>query len=251
MFEAIARALRRYAEKDGRGYPDWAARYIPIVPKLRARLVPESLVIEIGANAAGLAAFTRNPVCVVDADETQLRAAAVRPNVIAVRADARNLPFRDASAGVCVCVDMLEHLPEPARGEAIGEIARILRKDGSAAVAFPSGPASSKVEKRIRNEYRELTGNRLPWLEEHNINGLPDADAVARSCIDAFGPAYRVMRTKNVPLPVWVWMWRVMMCGWPGRGNALAQAFLRAVTPVVCRLRFGTCYRTAIWIEPN
>ena len=35
MRSAIADTLRAFAEKDGRGYPDWASRYVPIARRLR------------------------------------------------------------------------------------------------------------------------------------------------------------------------------------------------------------------------
>ena len=38
MLESIGQRLRAYAEKDGRGYPDWAIRYVPIVKRLDDRI---------------------------------------------------------------------------------------------------------------------------------------------------------------------------------------------------------------------
>ena len=251
MFEALGQRLRAYAEKDGRGYPDWATRYVPVVKRLRRRALHTSTILEIGANANGFARFAKERVVVVDIDKAHLQEARAVQDVLPVVADAGRLPFGPQSVDVCVCVDTFEHLSADARDQAVAEIVRALRSTGTAVLAFPDGARAARAEERINAEYRQMTGRAIAWLEQHAAGHLPDADAVVRRLTDLARATHRVSRVKNASLWVWVWMWRVLMCGWPGRGNALFQALLRLGTPVLCRMHFGTCYRTMIWLEPT
>lgn len=254
MCERIGGWLRAYAEKDGRGYPDWAARYIPIVNRIERRLTPSARIVEIGANATGLARFIRpkgRPVIAVDLNVESLQEARAAQPVIAVAANAGALPFRDHSIDVCVCVDTYEHLTEAERRNATAEILRVLHPSGMAVIAFPAGEPAAHAEAQTREAYRRFCGGTLAWLEEHSALGLPDADTVARAFAEAARATHDVTRTENCALWAWRWMWRILMCGWPGRGNAAAQAMLRLLTPLVCRLHAGTCYRTVIWVEPK
>lgn len=251
MFESLGKRLRAYAEKDGRGYPDWAVRYVPIVGRLRKRGLGSDTILEIGANANGFARFAKVRAVAVDLNARHLREARAAQDVLPVAADAGSLPFGDKSVDVCVCVDTFEHMPAEDRERAAAEILRVLRDTGAAVVAFPSGDAAARAEQRITSEYRRRTGRGLAWLEQHAAAGLPDAADIARRLTELAGDAHRVTCAKNASLCVWVWMWRVLICGWPGRGNALFQALLRLAAPLLCRMHLGTCYRTAIWLEPR
>lgn len=252
MFEPIGRRLRAYAEKDGRGYPDWAMRYVPVVAKLRKRRLAGARILELGANESGLARFARTRVIVVDLNTDHLRAAARTGNdVLPVRADLCALPFRPDCADVCVCIDTFEHMPPEARRAAAGQIMDVLRNTGTAVVAFPAGDGALRAEQAIQDAYRRYTGRTFSWLDEHARHGLPDPARVITHFQDAAGDTHRVVRSGNAPLWLWTWMWKVLICGWPGRGNALFQALMRALTPLLCRLRFGACYRAMIWIEPR
>ena len=245
--------LRRYAERDGRGYPDWATRYVPIVRRLRPRLASDSVIIEIGANANGLARFMEGSIIAVDINrEHLLEARSADPErVFPVLADAAALPFADNAANGIASVDLFEHLPETLREPVGHEIARILAIDGTAVVAFPSGAASAHAERAIAEEYALLTCRMLPWLVQHAALGLPDADTVAQTFEKCLGTTHTITSTPNTSLVVWRWMWRVLLCGWPGRGNAVFQALLRFLTPVLCRLHGGVCYRRILWMEPK
>jgi len=243
-----------YADKDGRGYPDWALRYVPIATRLERRNLTSKTILEIGANANGLARFLETPgarIIALNICLDSLREARAAQGILPVMADASALPFRDKSIHVCVCVDTYEHLHEDKRRLTGIEILRTLADSGLAVVAFPSGANAEEAERRIRDAYRRYTGGTIHWLEEHNIAGIPDANKVIRELTAAAGNARRVTCEKNAAIAAWVWMWSVLMCGWPGRGNALFQALLRFLTPFLCRVHFGNCYRIMIWIDPK
>jgi len=249
VFEALGRQLRKYAEKDGRGYPDWAVRYVPVVRRLRKCGAASARILEVGANEAGLAQFLGRRVIVVDVSPDHLRAAREAQDVVPVVADASALPFRDGAFDVCASMDTFEHLAERARGQAASEIMRVTAEQGVAAVAFPTDEAALRAEQEIRRAYAVFTGNDLPWLAEHEAMGLPGADRLAATFATAAGENRSVAVEKNATLWMWRLMWRILMCGWPGRGNALFQALLRFFVPVLCRMHFGTCYRVVIWVS--
>lgn len=250
MGSGLNAKLRAWAEKDGRGYPDWAMRYVPIVKRLGREKLESGRVLEIGANENGLSRFAGVSVIAVDIEREHLEACRDTQRITPVQADIAALPFRDDAFLVCVSVDTFEHLPESIRDGAVGEIARVTDATGTMVVTFPSSQASVEMERAVRERYRSLTGNTIKWLEEHEDVGLPDPELITESFRNST-TSHAIEEVPNAPLWVWRWMWLVMMCGWPGRGNGFAQVALRIVTPSLTRLRSGRCYRTMIWVEPK
>lgn len=240
-------ALRRHAERKGRGWPDWALRYLPIVRGLAPALRKGGPVLEIGANANGLARFAQRRVIAVDIELEQLRACRATQDALPVRADIAALPFADGAFDAVASVDTFEHLPPEMRATAGREILRVLRPEGIGVIAFPCGEASQRAEQLIRAEYRAHSGNALRWLEEHAQHGLPDAEEIAR----VLGQSRTVRIEGNANIGVWVWTWRVLVCGWPGRGNVLAQVLLLYLAPLLARWNRPPFYRALIWVLPK
>lgn len=240
--------LRRYAEKDGRGYPDWAMRYAPIVRRLRRERKVAGRIVEIGANANGFARFAHVPVIAVDLNAANLREARATQPVLCVVADADALPFATESVDLFICIDTLEHVPPGARGHVLLDMLRVLASDGTGVVAFPSGTAAARAEREIGESYRRFCGRTIPWLDQHAGHGLPEADTIRDRLVEWAGAERRIALERNTPVCVWRWMWHILLCGWPGRGNALFQALLRVATPLLthCRTRRG--YRAVLWI---
>jgi SAM-dependent methyltransferase len=246
----MMRWLRTWAEKDGRGYPDWAMRYVPLVRTITPLLKPDTRMVEIGTNANGLARFLPAGVRVYGAnlDVGELRDACAAQPIVPFMADASALPLATEGAQICVCMDTLEHIPQDLRRRVVCELIRATSPDGLCVIAFPSGPAAMTAEARVRAAYRQLTGGDLRWVAEHQANGLPDADEVVQWAMEAAGNGRAVRLTWNTPTWLWVWSWRVLMCNWPGRGNAIAQALLRAITPLLCGGHLTKGYRAVLWV---
>ncbi len=105
----------------------------------------EGLFLEVGsgeggnlANLFGLGGTTPGPTVGVDLFERKLafaRAAGVPGRFVC--ADAAALPFRDGSAAVVLCRDLLHHLEEPDR--ALAELRRVTRPGGQWWVVEPNG----------------------------------------------------------------------------------------------------------------
>ena len=251
MPESIGMKLRRLAEKDGRGYPDWAMRYMPIVRRLNHVAGGPSHILEIGANENGLSRFLARRVVAVDLEWDHLKAARAVQDLLPVVASIDSLPFRDSAFDTCASVDTFEHIPSRLRTDAVREIARVMRDSATAVVTFPSGPGAESAERLVRERYEAHCGGRLEWLEQHAEEGLPDPGPIFIQFQRSLGGTHRVSVSKNANLLVWRWTWRVLMCGWPGRGNAVFQVLLRFMTPLLARVHIGACYRVMVWVEPR
>lgn len=246
----LTQHLRAYAERAGRGYPDWAVRYVPLVRRLRARGWLGARRLEIGANANGLARFAPGRVIAVDISVAHLREARDAQGVLPVAASITALPFRDDAFELVVSMDTFEHIPEADRPAAAGEMVRVKDENGVAVAGFPCGARARAAEARVSAAYRGLTGAGITWLDEHEAMGLPEADEVANLFQHAAGDR-TVTVTRNAWLPAWTWMWRVLMCNWPGRGNAVFQVLLRWMVPLLTRLHLRPCYRAMVWVAPK
>lgn len=95
------------------------------------------------------------------------------------------LPFQTDSVDVVAAFDTLEHVPPPLRDAFVAECARVSRRYVILAGPYDS-PRVAEAEELLLAFLRE----RLQWthryLEEHRINGLPDAGAT-RSVLEAAG----------------------------------------------------------------
>ncbi len=247
MGKSIGQRLRAYAEREGRGYPDWALRYMPIADRLAPYHHDGDTTIEIGANACGYQRFSNARVIAVDYEWDHLQAAREGGAAHAVRADIAHLPFADDAADVIVCADTFEHLPPDMRSIAAQEIGRVLSPRGAAAITFPSGDAAADAEAQVQAEYETHTGRRLGWWDEHAEHGLPDPAQLQ----DHFGATHITHVIAINAIATWQWAWRVLLCDWPGRGNALAQVALYWLTPWLATKHEGPCYRAAIFLEPR
>lgn len=247
----VAVRCRTYAEKDGRGYPDWACRYLPVVRRWRRFCFPGMRVIEIGANANGFSRLAHTQSIAVDITPEHLAEARAGAAVCPVAARADDLPFADDCGDFVVCMDTLEHIPPGERLRALEEMVRVLHPSGHAVIGFPAGIRATRAEARIRKAYRRFTGGELRWLEEHGAADLPETAIIVQHLARAARLTHRVRLRGNTNILVWTWMWRVLMCGWPGRGNAFFQAALRVLTPLFSRLHVPPCYRVLVWLEPQ
>lgn len=136
-------------------YPETAALVAAHVPAAR-------LVLDVGcgpnpAAALLLAARPNTSVVAFDIGEGMVRLArrvarAQGTNVLPVVGDAEQLPFRDGSFGALVCDDTIEHLPHDRL--AVAELARVLRRGGTAVAATPNRIRIDVLVARVRDTLR-------------------------------------------------------------------------------------------------
>jgi len=115
----------------------------------RAGIPSGGVVVDVGCGTGRALPALRQAVgpdgAVIAADLTPEMLDAARPKATAARAalviaDARRLPFADASADVLFAAGLVNHLPDPEAG--LGELARVTGNGGLLVLFHPSGRAA-------------------------------------------------------------------------------------------------------------
>lgn len=194
-FRTGQRVTARYARAD---------LYAEIARRLHGR----DPVLDVGCGEGALGA-ARPGVIGLDRSPTMLPAA---PNPKTL-GDAVALPFQDASLGAVVAVNVLYHLPEPAR--AIEEARRVLRPGGLFAAATVARDDSPELAHVWRPEATTFDAEEAPAIVasvfgEVEVDAwdaplvrMPDRDAVREYLIARFVPRDDAAgRAAAVPVPV-------------------------------------------------
>lgn len=102
------------------------------------RRVPSGRLLEVGVGFGSTARYAARWYDVVglDLDAVVVRNAFVDTSVTGLAGSVAALPLRDGSMDVVVCVDVIEHLPDPA--PCLAEIRRVLRPGGYAFFSAPN-----------------------------------------------------------------------------------------------------------------
>lgn len=174
-------------------------RYKPIIDLLAHEQCSHHarVILEVGSGNGGVAQYVSDmPIINYDVNFTGQRLRHVRY----VRGSANQLPFKDKSCSWVVSVDMLEHIAEEKRHEAIRELLRV-SKHGMI-LAFPDGKKVRPYERAFQALYR-LSGSRHVWLEDHLTYATPEATQVVDYITDIVSVKCNVRVIKNVNLVVW------------------------------------------------
>ena len=152
---------------------DTRCRNVDVARILRPHIHRETTVLDAGCGEYGLSAFvTAKSIVGVDLLPTDVKI----DGFTFVHGSIVSLPFADRSFSVAASVDVLEHLPEAVRSDAIKQLVRVA--DEAIIIAFPSGKTAREIDEAFS---RELTGLNRPlpdWLSEHLQNQYPDAGKV-------------------------------------------------------------------------
>lgn len=166
---------------------------------------PNEKILDAGCGEHGLAAFMPSAnIAGVDI----LPAEDVDPRVNYTHGSILELPFEDDSFDVAVSVDVLEHLPEGVRGEAIMELVRVARR--AVVIAFPAGAAARAMDEDFEQELAS-SGQPLPdWLAEHLENPYPEtANVVAAIELSGRKVATSVVYSENLAVAKFLRRWAV------------------------------------------
>lgn len=133
--------------------------------ELLAAMVPleAARLIELGCGNARLARalLERYPRCNIvglETDEVQhaKNLAAPQPGLRFLEGSAQSIPFDDGSFDAALMLKSLHHVPMPLMGQALGEVARVLRPGGWLYVSEPvyAGPLNDLI--RLFNDERQV-----------------------------------------------------------------------------------------------
>ncbi len=133
-------------------------------------------------------------------------------SVVAVRGDARALPFPSGSFDRVVAAEVLEHIPEDQR--AIGELARVLKPGGVLAVTVPRfGPEA--LNWLLSREYHDVPGGHVRIYRRGQL--------AARLCLGGLRPVER-HHAHGLHSPYW---WLKCLVGVGRDDHPLVQAYHR------------------------
>ena len=156
--------------------PDYARKANRACQRAYRDLVSRALggarrVLELGAGSADAVAGL-GATCVVACDiSLPMLRARTCPSSLPLVGDAQRIPCRDAAFDAVFCINLLEHVPEPA--PAVAEAARVLDEGGRFLAVTPNGDVAGLLEllERLRlklpeGPHRFLTREALAGLAE-------------------------------------------------------------------------------------
>lgn len=158
---------------------DHFQRYNIAAGFIEASSARDGKVIEIGANAQSLlgAFLPEAEIIRTDGNPEVANATGIR------YARAEALPFADREFDACVCLDVMEHIPEEFRAQAVAEMLRVARS--LVVFSFPSvGPATYLAEQKANSTWKRQYKTGYAWLEEHLETGAVGAEHFEQSIRD-------------------------------------------------------------------
>ena len=154
-------------------------------------------VLDVGGRTALLREFLpMDRVELVDVDPSEVDGL--------VLGSGAQLPFQSDSVDVVAAFDTLEHVPPALRDAFVAECARVARR-----YVILAGPYDSPRVAEAEEILLAFLRDRLDWthryLEEHRINGLPDAGAT-RAVLEAAGAKVEMLGHGALD------RWLLLMC---------------------------------------
>jgi SAM-dependent methyltransferase len=153
---------------------DTRCRGVDTLKILHGMVTPDTKILDAGCGEYGLAAFMpRAQITGLDL----LREQDVKVPIKYVRGSLVDLPFDKESFDISVSVDVLEHLPEAARSEAISQLVKVSKR--AVVVTFPLGDAARMIDEEFKAKLDQKKQPVPEWLEEHLSHRYPDhADVI-------------------------------------------------------------------------
>jgi hypothetical protein len=147
---------------------DTRCRNVDVTRLLRPLLNSETTILDAGCGEYGLSAFAPAKQ-VIGVDEKAENFSFIFGSIV-------SLPFADRSFSVATSVDVLEHLPEKIRPDAVGQLVKVAIH--AIVISFPFGNEARQIDEVFRKELTN-SGQPIPdWLDEHLENQYPEADAI-------------------------------------------------------------------------
>ena len=220
---------------------NWLARYAPAVRALEDA-GPLGSILDVGCGVHGLACVRPDlPFVGVDVEF----GAPTAPSMVGFRIQPGPLPWPDGAFDTVICLDSLEHIPQPDRPGFVAELGRVAAK--RLLIACPSS-AAQPFDDLVRARYRMPDGSPPPWLVEHYEEGLPTPAEIVAAVRAVPG-----MTPSEVPMPDGL-LCALMLIGDldPGFSRQAfdeAAAFPGEWSAVLDQARFGSGFRPAFLLS--
>ncbi len=223
---------------------NWLTRYAPLTAELEldeSGALRES-VLDVGCGPYGLSIVAPEATF---AGVEVIFEAPVSPGMVAIRYDAGPLPFEDGAFDTVISLDVLEHVPPPARAGFVAELVRVCAR--RVFIACPSDEAVWAEE--VLKQVYAAQGIALPgWLNEHDEHGLPTAAEIAGYVSSVPGATARPLTMPNGLLSALTVLGDVV----PGLAEHAAMEWARHRAQweaLFSAATFGDCYRKGWVIE--
>ena len=152
---------------------DTRCRNVDVARVLRRFVNGDSTILDAGCGEYGLAQFV-NGATVVGVDV--IPADHVDADVLFVYGSIVRLPFASDSFSIAASVDVLEHLPEEVRPEAVRELVRVAKN--AIVITFPRAGAGREADESFNKRLADSGQPAPAWLTEHLANPYPESAAV-------------------------------------------------------------------------
>ncbi len=172
---------------------DTRCRNVDVARVLRPFLSERSRILDAGCGEYGLAAFMSGAnIMGVDI----LPEEAVDPRLNYIHGSIIDLPFDAGSFDIAVSVDVLEHLPEELRPEAVKQLVKVATK--AIVITFPDGEGARKIDADFERKLNARNMALPEWLEEHLAQNYPGSEQIAAEVETAAKAAGRIVKTRVV-----------------------------------------------------
>lgn len=221
-----------------------ALRYLPIVEKIRELKLENSNILEIGSGSLGITPYLGKRITGVDFNFTGPQTDLLTK----VKSSANKIPFKDRSFNVVLMVDIIEHLPQNSRKNALNEAFRIAKK--LLVIAVPEGNLSIMEDELLSDYYRKTYQKDFSFFREHQKYKLPAEDYVSDTIKELSVKYKRKLQIRKIS-NVNMRLHQFLMKGWMTK-NPLIDIFFRKILimliPIFRKMNTEPTYRKIYFI---
>lgn len=226
---------------------DSALRYLPVVEFLDS-LNDVETILEVGSGINGISDFFPGEVIGVDSD-FQKTMGQQNKNIVHKKGSVTEIPFKNQSFKYVVCMDTFEHITDKMRENAFNELFRVTKPGGLIFLGFPTGISSQKYESKLSDFYRKKYKKKYYWLEEHQLNGLPDELKILKIILKKTKNKDKISSLKYINLNVWL-ITNLIFTVYPDFFLfRIFKLFFRPIFVLLKMLRFGPYYRVLFIVK--
>jgi SAM-dependent methyltransferase len=152
---------------------DTRCRGLDTVRALDGLVGPKTTVLDAGCGEYGISTFLR-AAKITGSDI--LPAEEIRGEMKYVPGSIIDLPFEDREFDIVLAIDVLEHLPDHLREQAVSELVRVASK--AVLMTYPSTPGGRAVDEDFATGLLSRGQETPEWLAEHLAGPYPDTRAL-------------------------------------------------------------------------